>query len=76
MQNNLFLVDTPDPQFTVTCPKIQQPTLRSFKTQNIPNNVTEGEINRTFCFVMPEDINPNDEFPVEVCFDYFFSIIV
>ena len=50
-----FTVDTPDPQFEVICPQVTQPKLRSFKTQDIQDDVTKGVINEEFKFVLPED---------------------
>ena len=62
----IFAVDTPDLAVEVTCPKVKEKHLRSFKTRNIDDNLTTGKINETFKFVIPSDLDENEEFPIIV----------
>ena len=48
------------------CPQIPQLHLREFKTQNIPENVTEGFVGETYKFVVPKDHPPDAAFNIEV----------
>ena len=67
----MFTVDTPDPAVEVTCPKVKEKHLRSFKTRNIADNLTTGEINETFKFVIPSDLDENEAFPIIVSHVYY-----
>ena len=62
-----FLVDTPDPQIEVSCSQSKPPN--TFKTRNIKDNVTKGELHVEFKFVIPPERDPNKDLDIEVRFD-------
>lgn len=65
----VFAVDTPDPQFQIICEKLQSAHVQKFKTRSIPDNVTEGDVDEEFSFVVPEYIEKTGEtFPITVSY--------
>ena len=59
-------MDTPDPQFRVFCPKVKRRHLSEFKTKHIPSNVTTGFVGEIFRFVVPNDLQKDESFPIQV----------
>ncbi|CAK8684780.1 unnamed protein product [Clavelina lepadiformis] len=68
------MVDTPDPQFQVSCPTI--PDSLVLKTLNMKDDCPTCEINETFQFVIPDDLKDEDILPVVIQLydtNYFFD---
>ncbi|XP_076810134.1 cytosolic phospholipase A2-like isoform X2 [Clavelina lepadiformis] len=58
------LIDIPDPQFRVSIPSL--PDCGRFVTVTIEDDSPTTEINESFCFVLPKDLNPNDELIIQI----------
>ena len=69
----LLSVSTPDPKFEISCPKVGTESVKSFKTRNIKDHVTTGEINEEFKFVIPHDFPSTEEFPINVSLFTYIS---
>ena len=61
---------------TVSCPKVSEEDLREFRTHELEKStlanglshtITDSVlVNQTFQFVIPNDIKPNEDFPLTV----------